>query len=108
MRAEGNRQPGESARLSQDETCDEGTAGCDAGMEPTTLAQLAETVAGLGALGVATGALNLVALRVVRVDEVPGCVQPRIRWWSAHNPAFLLVSAALTAVGLATLAATAL
>jgi len=77
-------------------------------MEPTTLAQLAGTMAGLGAVGVATGALNLVALRVVRVDEVPGCVQPRIRWWSAHNPAFLVISAVLTVVGLATLLATSL
>jgi hypothetical protein len=77
-------------------------------MQPTTLAQLAETMAVLGAVGVATGALNLVALRVVRLDEVPGCVQPRIRWWSAHNPAFLVISAVLTVVGLATLAATAL
>lgn len=69
-------------------------------MEPTTFAQVAETVAGLGALGLLTGVLNLLALRVVRVDEVPGCVQARIRWWSDHNPAFLLTSAAVTAAGL--------
>jgi hypothetical protein len=76
-------------------------------MEPTTLAQLAQTVAGLGALCVVTAALNLVALRVVRVDEVPSCVQARIRWWSVHNPAFLVSSVAVTVVGLAILAATA-
>jgi hypothetical protein len=76
-------------------------------MEPTTLAQVAETVAGLGALGVVTAALNVVALRVVRVDEAPGCVRGRIRWWSAHNPAFLVVSVVVTVVGLALLAATA-
>jgi hypothetical protein len=76
-------------------------------MEPTTLAQLAETVAGLGALGVITATLNLVALRVVRVDEVPGCVQARIRWWSAHNSTFLVVSVVVTVVGLAILVATA-
>lgn len=76
-------------------------------MEPTTLAQVAEVVARLGALGVVTAGLNLVALRVVRVDEVPGCVQARIRWWSAHNPAFLMISVAMTVVGLAILAATA-
>jgi len=70
-------------------------------MDPTTFAQVAETVAGLGALGVLTATLNLFALRVVRIDEVPGCVQPRIRWWSTHNPAFLVVSAAVTVAGLA-------
>lgn len=69
-------------------------------MEPTTLAQLAETVAGLSALGVVTAGLNLVALRLVRVDEVPGCVQARVRWWSAHNTAFLVISAAVMVVGL--------
>jgi len=77
-------------------------------MEPAALAQVAQTVARLGALGVVIAALNVVALRVVRVDEVPGCVQARIRWWSAHNPAFLVVSAVVTVVGLATLAATAM
>jgi len=76
-------------------------------MERTALVQLAETLAGIGALGVITAVLNVVALRVVRVDEVPGCVQGRIRWWSAHNSAFLVVSAVVTAVGLATLVATA-
>ena len=73
-------------------------------MQPITLAQVAQTVAGLGALGVVTAVCNLVALRVVRVDEVPGCVQGRIRWWSAHNPAFLVGSAVVMAVGLLTLA----
>jgi hypothetical protein len=77
------------------------------GMEPATLARVAETVAGLGAVGIVTAVLNLVALRVVRVDEVPGCVQGRIRWWSAHNPALLVVSVMVTVVGLAVLAATA-
>jgi len=77
-------------------------------MESAALAQVAETVARLGALGVVIAALNVVALRVVRVDEVPGCVQARIRWWSAHNPAFFVVSAVVTVVGLATLAATAM
>jgi hypothetical protein len=74
-------------------------------MEPTALTQFAETLIGFGALGVITAALNIVSLRVVRVDEVPGCVQARIRWWSAHNSAFLLISSAVTAVGLLTLAA---
>jgi hypothetical protein len=74
-------------------------------MEPTALTQFAETLIGFGALGIITAALNIVSLRVVRVDEVPGCVQSRIRWWSAHNSAFLLISAAVTAAGLATLAA---
>ena len=87
-------------RVSHDETEEPADARCDADMEPTTFAQVAETVAGLGALGVLTGTLNLLALRVVRVDEVPGCVRTRIRWWSDHNPAFLLSSAAVTATGL--------
>jgi hypothetical protein len=76
-------------------------------MEPTTFAQVAETVAGLGALGVLTATLNLFALRVVRIEEVPGCVQPRIRWWCAHNPAFLRVSAAVTVAGLVMMVAAA-
>jgi hypothetical protein len=74
-------------------------------MEAVTLGQ---TLAGLGAIGVLTAGLNVVALRLVRVDEVPGCVRARIRWWSAHNPAFLLISAVVAAVGLTTLATAAL
>jgi hypothetical protein len=70
-------------------------------MEPTTYAQVAGMVAGFGVLGVVVAALNLVALRVVRVDEVPNCVQGRIRWWGAHNSAFLVISAVVTAAGLA-------
>jgi hypothetical protein len=73
-------------------------------METVTLG---ETLAGLGTIGVLTAALNVVALRLVRADEVPGCVQARIRWWSAHNLAFLLVSAIVAAAGLTTLMATA-
>jgi hypothetical protein len=72
-------------------------------MEPTTLAQAAQTVAGLGALGVVTAALNVVALRVVRVDEVPRYVQGRIRWWSEHNPAFLALSLVVTVIGVVVL-----
>ena len=76
-------------------------------MEPTALTRLAETLTGFGALGLVTAVLNVVSLRVVRVDQVPGCVQGRIRWWSAHNPAFLAISAAVTAAGLILLAAAA-
>jgi hypothetical protein len=75
-------------------------------MEPSALAQAAETVAGIGALTLVTALLNVVALRAVRVDELPGCVQGRIRWWGAHNSAFLVLSAALTVIGLAGLVAT--
>jgi len=70
-----------------------------------TLGEAAQAVAGIGALGVVTAALNLVALRVVRVDEVPGPVRARILWWSAHNTAFLAASVAVTAAGLLLLAA---
>ncbi|WP_433305864.1 hypothetical protein ACQP2F_19215 [Actinoplanes sp. CA-030573] len=73
--------------------------------DPTTFAQVAGMVAGLGALGMLVAALNLVALRVVRADEVPAYVQTRIRWWTAHNTAFLVLCAALTVIGLAGLAA---
>jgi hypothetical protein len=73
----------------------------------TTFAQVAGMVAALGALGLLTGAVNLFALRVVRVDEVPCCVRPRIRWWSSHNPAFLLTSAAVTLAGLVMMVAAA-
>jgi hypothetical protein len=75
-------------------------------MEPSPVAQLAETLIGFGLLGVITASLNLVALRVVRVDEIPGCARARIRWWGAHNAAFFLISVVVTAAGLATLAAT--
>jgi hypothetical protein len=68
--------------------------------------ELAEALSLLGVLGVITAALNVVALRVVRIDEVPGCAQTRIRWWGAHNAAFLMISAAATVAGLALLAAT--
>jgi hypothetical protein len=43
--------------------------------------------------------LNMVSLRVVRVDDVPVCVRPRIRWWSAHNPAFGAVSLLILVAG---------
>ncbi|RSM55874.1 hypothetical protein DMB66_34785 [Actinoplanes sp. ATCC 53533] len=71
------------------------------------LETLAEAMARLGALGLGTAIVNVVALRLVRADEVPGWVQVRIRWWSAHNTTFLVVSAAVMAIGLAVLATTA-
>jgi len=74
-------------------------------MEATTFAQVAGMVAGFGAIGVAIAALNIVALRVVPVDEVPSCVRGRIAWWGAHNSAFLLISAVLAVAGLGALAA---
>ena len=74
------------------------------GMESSPLVQVAATVAGFGALGLVTALLNVVSLRVVRVDDVPGCVQGRIRWWGVHNPAFLTVSAVVTVAGLIGLA----
>lgn len=74
------------------------------GME---LVQLARTVVWLGAMGLCTAAVTVVALRLVRADDVPGWLQARIRFWTAHNPAFLLTSAAVTAAGLAVLAAAA-
>jgi hypothetical protein len=73
-------------------------------METTTFGQVAGMVAWFGVLGMVVAALNLVALRVVRVDEVPSYVQGRIRWWSAHNSTFLLISMVVTVAGLLGLA----
>ena len=67
--------------------------------------ELAGMVAWFGALGMLVAALNAVALRVVRPDEVPGYVRCRIQWWSAHNAAFLVCSALAAAAGLIGLAA---
>ena len=75
-------------------------------MEPTTLVLVARAVAEFGAIGVAVGVLNLFALRIVRMEEVPGPMRGRIRWWTAHNPAFLAVSALIAVAGLGTVIAT--
>lgn len=90
--------------MSHGETHAVDVTGLDVCMELVTLA---EATARLGALGLGTAIVNVIALRLVRADEVPGWVQVRIRWWRAHNPAFLRTSAAVMAVGLVTLAATA-
>ena len=66
--------------------------------------RLAELLALIGVIGVAVAALNVFALRAVRIDDVPGWVQGRIRWWGAHNTAVLLACAGLTVLSLGTLA----
>lgn len=71
------------------------------------LVTLAEGMARLGTLGLGTALLNIVALRLVRADEAPGWLQARIRWWTAHNTTFLVISAAVLAIGLVILATTA-
>jgi hypothetical protein len=48
--------------------------------------EVAETVAWFGVLGLVLVALNVVALKVVRPDDVPGYVPVRIRWWAAAEP----------------------
>jgi len=63
--------------------------------------EFAETVAWFGALGLVLAGLNVVALKVVRPDDVPGYLRVRIRWWTAHNQALMLGSAVLGAAGLA-------
>jgi hypothetical protein len=63
--------------------------------------EFAEAVAWFGAYGLVLAGLNVIALRVVRPDDVPGHVRARIRWWTAHNPAFMAGSAVLGAAGLA-------
>jgi hypothetical protein len=62
--------------------------------------EFAETVAWFGALGLVLAGLNVIALKVVQPDDVPGYVRVRIRWWMAHNPALMLGSAVLGAAGL--------
>jgi len=63
--------------------------------------ELAESVAWFGALGLVLAGLNVIALKVVQPDDVPGYVRVRIRWWTAHNPALMMGSAVLGAAGLA-------
>jgi hypothetical protein len=63
--------------------------------------ELAESVAWFGALGLVLAGLNVIALKVVQPDDVPGFVRVRIRWWTAHNPALMMGSAVLGAAGLA-------
>jgi len=67
-------------------------------------AEFALLMAAFGAMGLSVAALNVFALRVVRIDDVPRSVQARIRWWCAHNTTFLLACAALTVVSLGALA----
>jgi hypothetical protein len=73
-------------------------------MDVVTVAELAGMLAWFGVLGLGIAALNIFALRAVHVDDVPHCAQARIRWWGAHNTAFLLCCAALTVLSLGTLA----
>ncbi|XVU29183.1 hypothetical protein ACQPZJ_19600 [Actinoplanes sp. CA-054009] len=70
-------------------------------MEATTFGEVAALVLRLGVLGILVAVLNAVALRVVRIDEVPGCARGRIRWWGAHNPALFVSSLVMTLLGLA-------
>ncbi|MCM4082474.1 hypothetical protein [Paractinoplanes hotanensis] len=75
-------------------------------MEPTTPAEFATLVAGLGVAGMGVAgmvlaALTVVALRVVRPDECPASVRGRIRWWSAHHTAFLAMSTVIAVAALA-------
>jgi hypothetical protein len=63
--------------------------------------EIAGSVAWFGALGLVLAGLNVIALRIVQPDDVPGHVRVRIRWWTAHNPALMLGSAVLGVAGLA-------
>jgi hypothetical protein len=74
-------------------------------MKTTTLAELAVMVAWFGGLGMVVAVLNIVALRVVRLDEVPGYLRSRIRWWSNHNWPLFLISLLIGIAGLTTVAA---
>ena len=53
-----------------------------------------------GVLGMVLAGCNVVALKLVRPEDVPAYVQGRIRFWTAHNPAFMVGSAVLGAAGL--------
>ena len=68
------------------------------------MAEVAGTLARFGLIGTAVAVVNIFALRVVRLDEVPRRARGRIRWWSAHNRAFLFGSTALTLISLGALA----
>ncbi|MCO8277082.1 hypothetical protein M1L60_41555 [Actinoplanes sp. TRM 88003] len=65
--------------------------------------ELATLVALLGVAGMVLAALTVVALRVVRPDDCPAYVRGRIRWWTAHNTAFLTASTLVAVAGLAAL-----
>jgi hypothetical protein len=75
-------------------------------MEPSVLRTVAETLAGLGAIGVLAATANLFALRGIGIEEVPGCLRPRVLWWGAHTRAILVASAAMTLASLVALVAT--
>jgi len=72
-------------------------------VEPSLVRTVAETAAGLGVIGLLVAATSLVALRAITVDDVPGCVRGRIRWWGSHPATVLVASAALTVAGLVAL-----
>ena len=72
-------------------------------MEPSVLRTLAETLVGLGAIGVLAATANLFALRGLDIEEVPGCVRARVRWWGAHTAAVMVASAAMTVAGVVAL-----
>jgi hypothetical protein len=76
-------------------------------MDAATLRTLAETAAGLGALATLSMTANLLTLRGLDRRDVPSCVRVRVEWWSANVGTVLLVSVALTLIGLAGIAATA-
>jgi hypothetical protein len=61
---------------------------------------VAEMFALFGALGLVLASCNVVALRVVRPDDVPAYLRGRIRFWAAHNSTFMAGSAVLGAAAL--------
>ncbi|MBU2666875.1 hypothetical protein KOI35_25520 [Actinoplanes bogorensis] len=69
-------------------------------MEPTTYAEVAGMVAWFGVLGMVVAGLALIAVKVVRADEVPAYVRGRIQWWTAHNAGFMLGGLVLAVAGL--------
>ncbi|MBM2615818.1 hypothetical protein JIG36_09645 [Actinoplanes sp. LDG1-06] len=66
--------------------------------------EFAGLVTWFGVLGMVVAGLALIAVKVVRVDDVPAYVVGRIRWWTAHNLAFMLTSLAVAVAGLLVLA----
>jgi hypothetical protein len=74
-------------------------------MGPFVLSTVAETLVGLGAIGLLAATANLLALRGLSIEEAPGCLRARLRWWGAHTPAVLVASGALTLVSLLVLVA---
>ncbi|MBL7255653.1 hypothetical protein [Paractinoplanes lichenicola] len=74
-------------------------------MESSSWVEVAGVVTWFGVLGMIVTALAVVAVRLVRAQDVPAYVQGRARWWAAHNVGFLVASLVVTVGGICALMA---